>query len=103
MGPGYIESVYEEALAIECELRAIPCERQKPTSVTYKGRQVGQARLNIVVGGLLVVELKAVDSLAPIHQAKMISYLKSTGLAVGLLINFNVPMLKDGIRRIVLT
>ena len=97
LGPGYLESVYEEALAIECELRGIPIERQKPVAVMYKGRRVGRARLDLIVGDLLIVDLKTVESLAPIHTAKMISYLNSTGLQLAILINFNSPLLKDGI------
>jgi GxxExxY protein len=103
LGPGYLESVYEEALAIECELRGIPIERQKPIAVMYKGRRVGRARLDIVADEILIVELKTVESLAPIHTAIMISYLRSTSLQLGLLINFNTLVLKDGIKRVVLT
>ena len=103
LGPGYLESVYEQALAIELELRNIPFERQKPIRVNYKGREVGEGRLDLLVGGSLIVELKAVDALAPIHTAQVMSYLKTTHYPLGLLINFNVPVLKAGIKRIVLT
>ena len=103
LGPGYLESVYEEALALELGLRGIAFERQKPIGVAYKGHAVGESRLDLLVGGCLVVELKAVEALAPIHQAQVISYLKATGLKLGLLINFNVPVLKSGIRRVILT
>lgn len=102
LGPGYLESVYEEAMAIECELRGIPIVRQRRIAVVYKGRRVGRARLDIVADEVLIVELKAIDSLAPIHTAKVISYLKTTGLRLGLLINFNVTLLKDGIKRVIL-
>jgi len=102
LGPGYLESVYEEALAAEFPLRAIPHARQVPFSVDYKGNPVGEGRLNFLVGGLLVVEIKAVDALAPIHTAQVLSYLKATGLHLALLINFNVPVLRDGIKRVVL-
>jgi GxxExxY protein len=71
--------------------------------VDYKGSPVGECRLDLVVGGSLIVELKAVDQLAPIHAAQLISYLKTSGRRLGLLINFNVPALKDGIRRIVVS
>jgi len=101
LGPGFLESVYEEALCVELELRGIPFTRQQPVSVDYKGRAVGEGRLDLVVGGVLLVELKAIDAFAPIHKAKMISYLKATGYQLGLLINFNVPVLKEGIKRIV--
>ena len=103
LGPGYLESVYEEALAVELKLRNIPFERQKSMAVDYKGHPVGEGRMDILVGGCLIVELKAADALAPIHTAQVISYLKAARLPLGLIINFNVPLLKDGIRRIVLS
>ncbi len=103
LGPGYLESVYEEALAFELSLRKIPFERQKIVGVDYKGKDVGEGRLDIFVDKRLVVELKAVDAFVPIHSAQVISYLKATKLPLGLLINFNVPLLKNGIKRIVLT
>jgi GxxExxY protein len=84
-------------------LRQIPFVRQKAVSIVYKGQSVGESRLDFLVGGCLIVELKAVEALAPIHQAQIISYLKATGLVLGLLINFNVPLLKDGIRRVILS
>jgi len=103
LGPGYLESVYEQALAIELELRSILYERQKPISVDYKNHLVGDGRLDFLVGGRLIVELKAVDALAPIHAAQVMSYLKTMNLPLGLLINFNVPLLKHGIKRIILS
>jgi GxxExxY protein len=102
-GPGYLESVYEEALAVELGLQRIPFERQKPSAVEYKGRPVGEGRVDLLVGGRLIVELKAVDALAPIHTAQVISYLKTLNLPLGLPINFNVPLLKQGIKRIILS
>ena len=101
LGPGFLESVYEEALCVELELRQIPFDRQRPIGVDYKGHSVGQGRLDLLVGDKLLVELEAVDRLAPIHNAQVISYLKATHLHLGLLINFNVPLLKDGIRRVI--
>ena len=101
IGPGYLESVYEGALAHEFDLRHIPYERQAPIGVLYKQILVGQSRLDFLVGECLIVELKAVEGLNPIHQAQVISYLKATGLNLGLLINFNVSMLKSGLRRVV--
>jgi GxxExxY protein len=101
LGPGYLESMYEEALAVELELRGIPFERQKRIAVDYKGREIGEGRLDLVVGEELLVELKAVDSLAPIHKAQVLSYLKATGCRLGILINFNVPVLRSGIQRVV--
>lgn len=103
LGPGYLESVYEEALAVEMELRRMPFERQKPIAVAYKGRAVGEGRFDLLIGGKLIVELKAVDALAPIHTAQVMSYLKTMTLPLGLLINFNVPLLKQGIKRVVLS
>ena len=103
LGPGFLESVYEEAFCVELTARRIPFTRQIPAAVTYKGHQVGEHRLDVLVSGQLIVELKAVDELAPIHTAQLISYLKATGRRLGLLINFNVPVLKEGIKRIVLS
>lgn len=103
LGPGFLESIYEEALIIELALRGIPFERQKPVPVSYKERNVGEGRVDLLVAKELVVELKAVEALAPIHKAQVISYLKAMGLHLGLLINFNVPVLRAGIRRVILS
>jgi len=103
LGPGLLERVYEEALCIEFDLRKIPFTRQSGVDISYKGRPVGQGKLDLLVGDRLIVELKAVEKLAPIHSAQMISYLRMTKRNLGLLINFNVPMVKDGIKRIVLS
>jgi GxxExxY protein len=103
LGPGFLESVYEEALAIEFDLRGIPYERQKPMVLQFKGNTVGDSRLDFLVGDELVVELKAVEAIHPIFPAKVIHYLKMSGLQLGLIINFHVVLLKDGIKRIVLT
>jgi GxxExxY protein len=103
LGPGYTENVYEEALCIEIVDLKIPFQRQLEVAVEYKGRRVGKGRLDLLVADILPVELKAVESLAAIHQAQLISYLKMTHLQLGLLINFNVPMLKYGIKRVILT
>jgi GxxExxY protein len=101
LGPGFLESVYEEALAIEFELRNIPYERQKPIVLQFKGRTVGDSRLDFLVGEELVVELKAVEVIHPIFPAKVIHYLNMRKLQLGLIINFHVVMLRDGIKRIV--
>jgi GxxExxY protein len=103
LGPGFLESVYEEALCIELKLRGIPFERQVKRDIDYKGHSVGEGRMDLLVDKWLVVELKAVDGLAPIHSAQVISYLKATGYRLGLLINFNVPVLKEGIRPVILS
>jgi GxxExxY protein len=103
LGPGYLESVYEEALSAEFALRNILFERQKTLSVKYKGVSVGESRLDFLVESKLIVELKSVDNLAPIHKAQVLSYLKATGYKIALLINFNVVVLKNGIKRVIRT
>ena len=103
LGPGLLESAYEECLCREPELRNIPFERQKPLPLKYKGTDIDCAyRLDIVVGHEVVVELKACNALEPVHEAQLLTYLRLSGVKVGLLINFNVPVLRDGIRRLVL-
>jgi GxxExxY protein len=103
LGPGYLESVYQRALEVELQLRGIPFQPQRPAAVLYKGQDVGEGVLDFLVGEVLVVELKVADALAPIHKAQVISYLKATGLHLGLLINFNSVLLKDGIQRVILS
>jgi GxxExxY protein len=103
LGPGFLESVYQESLEVEFRMRGIPCHPKKPVAITYKGHQVGEGQLDFMVGDMLIVELKAVEKLAPIHEAQVISYLKMTKNTLGLLINFNVPILKEGIKRIILS
>lgn len=103
LGPGFLEAVYEQAMEVEFRLRGIPYVRQAPVAVDYKGYPVGEARLDFVVGGVLIVELKAVELLGRIHEAQVISYLRATGCPLGLLINFNIPLLKAGIKRIILS
>ncbi len=101
-GPGLLEQSYEAALAYELELRGVPFERQKNIPLKYKGKSVAESRLDFLVGNQVVVELKAVDNILPIHQAQVISYLKISGLKLGLLINFNVPVLRQGIKRVII-
>ena len=103
LGPGYLESLYEEALTVELGLREIPFERQKPIGVEYKESLIGKSRLDFLIDSKLIVELKAVDALAPIHTAQVISYLKTMNLPLGLLINFNVSLIKMGIKRVILS
>ena len=103
LGPGFLESVYEEALCIEFASQGLPFARQVPLEIAYKGRAVGQARMDLVVGGQLVVELKAVPQLLPVHVAQVVSYLRASGNGLALLINFDVPLLRAGVRRIVLS
>lgn len=103
LGPGFMESIYEEALCVELRLRQICFKRQLPIEVIHKEHVVGQGRLDLLVGDLLIVELKAVESLADIHTAQVISYLRAAKLELGLLINFNVPVLRQGVKRIIQT
>jgi GxxExxY protein len=101
LGPGLLESAYEECLCRELELRKISYERQKGLPIEYKGLRLDCGyRLDILVANKLILELKACESLQPIHEAQLLTYLKLTGIKLGLLINFNVPMLKQGIKRI---
>lgn len=102
LGPGYLESVYEDALCVEFELRAIRFSRQHPINISYKRRAVGESRLDLLVDNCLIIELKAVETLLPVHKAQVISYLRATGLRLGLLINFNEATLLRGLRRIIL-
>ena len=102
LGPGLLESAYEECLCRELAIRGITFERQKPLAVSYKGVKLDCGyRLDIVVGGLVILELKAIEKVDPIHEAQLLTYLKLSDLKLGILINFNVPILKDGIKRIV--
>jgi GxxExxY protein len=102
LGPGFLEAVYEEALCYELELRNIVFLRQHSIAVQYKGRLIGEGRIDILVENCLVVELKAVDDLIGVHTAQVISYLKATQLHLGLLINFKTQVLKSGgIKRVV--
>jgi GxxExxY protein len=102
LGPGLLESAYEECRCRELSLRQLPFERQKALPVKYKGLNLECGyRLDIVVDGCVVLELKAIDDVGPIHEAQLLTYLKQSGLKLGMLINFNVPVLARGIRRIV--
>jgi GxxExxY protein len=103
LGPGLLESAYETCLCHELGLRHIHFQRQLELPVVYKGMPLDAGyRLDIVVERQLILELKAVDRLMPVHEAQLLTYLKLANLHVGLLLNFNVPALKDGIRRICL-
>ena len=103
LGPGLLESAYEICFCRELNLREIRFQRQVPIPLEYKGVKLDCGyRSDVIVEGALLLELKAVDARLPIHEAQLLSYLKLTGLNVGLLINFNVELLRDGIRRRVL-
>jgi len=100
LGPGLLESVYEECLCRELQLCEISYERQKSLPVEYKGEMLDCGyRLDLMVEDRLIVELKSCEELQPIHEAQLLTYLKLTNKKIGLLINFNVPVLKDGIKR----
>lgn len=101
LGPGLLESAYEKCLCHELELRGFLVERQKALPVKYKDINIDcDYRLGIVVENLIVLELKSCDRIEPIHKAQILAYLKMSGLHLGLLLNFNVTVMKDGIVRI---
>jgi GxxExxY protein len=101
LGPGLLESAYEECLCHEFKLRSLPFERQKELPIEYKDVKLDCGyRMDIVVFNKIILELKSCSELLPIHEAQLLTYLKLTNLKVGLLINFNVPVLKEGIKRL---
>jgi GxxExxY protein len=103
LGPGLLESAYEECLAKELTLRKLTVERQKPVPVVYKDVKLECGyRIDLLVANRVVVELKSIESLAPIHEAVILTYLRLSGRRLGLLINFNVTVLKDGIKRYII-
>ena len=103
LGPGLLESAYEQCLAREFSLADVNFEIQKPIPVSYKGIQLDCGyRLDLLVENRLILEIKSVDKLLPIHEAQILTYMKLAKVSVGLLINFNVELLKEGIRRFVL-
>lgn len=101
LGPGFAESVYEESLAIELRLRGICFSRQPEVRVLYKGNDVGFGRPDFIVSERLVVEIKAVGSLLPVHQSQVISYLKAMNHHLGLLLNFGAAVMRTGVKRVV--
>lgn len=103
LGPGLLESAYESCLCRELDVRGIPFERQVPVTIDYKGIIIENAyKIDVLVAGLVVGELKSVERFDPVHEAQLLTYLRLTGHWLGRPINFNVPVLKDGIRRRVL-
>jgi GxxExxY protein len=101
LGPGLLESAYQECLDIELSLAGLKVEREKLLPLVYRGQAVESAyRLDLIINGRLLLELKAVESLQPIHRVQVTTYLKLLKLPLGLLINFNVPLIKDGITRV---
>lgn len=104
LGPGLLESAYEVCLCDELRTRKVPFEQQVAVPVVYKGRRLDCGyRLDLLVDRQVIVEIKAIEALDKIHEAQLLTYLRLTKLSRGLLINFNVPVLKDGIRRRVLS
>jgi GxxExxY protein len=101
IGPGFPESVYRKALSVELSLRGIEHACEAPLPVFYKGVEVGEGRIDVLVQKSIVVELKTVQSLGDVHRSQVIAYLQGTRLRLGYLINFNVPILRDGIKRII--
>jgi GxxExxY protein len=102
-GPGLIESIYEKSLAVELKKRTIPFKRQLKLELNYKDVVLDEEfRLDLIIGDKVVVELKVAKELAPIFEAQLLTYMRLTECRVGLLMNFNVPVLKDGIKRLVL-
>ena len=102
LGPGLLESAYEECLCHELSIQGLLFEKQKPLSVDYKGKKLDCGyRMDIVVEKEVIIELKSCEKVEPIHKAQLLTYLKLSGLNLGLILNFNVPLMRDGIVRIV--
>jgi GxxExxY protein len=102
LGPGLLESIYKAALCVELEINGIKFQRQAVFPVTYKGRIIGEHRLDLLVENLVIVEIKSVERHDSVFEAQLLSYLKITGHKRGLLLNFNMKLLKEGIKRLVL-
>jgi GxxExxY protein len=102
LGPGLLEATYEAALCVEMELAGLSFRRQLVFPVVYKGRSIGEYRLDLMVEDAVVVEIKSVERFDPVFEAQVLTYLRVTGKKIGLLINFNSRLLKDGIKRYIL-
>jgi GxxExxY protein len=103
LGPGYTENIYQAALEAELEYQRIPFRRQVAFELVYRDRLIGEGRLDLLVDDCLIIELKAVEALGSIHTAQAITYLKATGHELALLLNFNVAVMRAGIKRVLLT
>ncbi len=101
LGPGLLEQIYERAMAIELDAGGLLHVTERTYPVYYRGRLLCRQRLDLVVADQVALEIKSVDQLAPVHHAQLLSYLRVSGLRVGLLMNFNAPVLQDGLKRIV--
>ena len=102
LGPGLLESVYEEALDIECHIEGLQVSRQLKVPVLYRGKQIGEYKPDMLINDLVIVEIKSVERFDPVFEAQVLTYLKITNKRVGLLINFNSRLVKDGIKRFIL-
>ncbi len=102
LGPGLSEMAYAAATCVELDARGLRYQREKQLPVQYRGRVICYHRVDLVIADALVVEIKSVERLHPVHLAQTVSYLRLTGARVGLVVNFNVPVLREGIRRVVL-
>jgi GxxExxY protein len=103
LGPGLLENVYEEALDIECTLNGLHVLRQFKVPVLYRGKTIGEYQPDMLINDLVIVEIKSVERFDPVFEAQVLTYLKITGKRVGLLINFNSRLVKDGIKRFILS
>lgn len=102
LGPGLLEAVYEEALCIEFQESGIEYKRQLPFPILYKNRALGEYRLDLLVENAVIVEIKSVERFDPVFEAQVLTYLRVTGKKIGLLINFNSRLMRDGIKRLIL-
>jgi GxxExxY protein len=103
-GPGLMENIYEAALSVELKKSGLAFEQQKPIPVIYNGADLGIGfRADFIIENKVIVELKAVEKIIPLHEAQLLSYMKLTQIELGLLINFNCPLLKDGVKRMALS
>ncbi len=101
-GPGLLEATYESALCVELEDHGIKFSRQVPVPVVYKGRNIGEYRIDLLIEDTIIVEIKSVERMDPVFDAQLLTYLRVTSKQVGLLINFNSRLVKDGIKRFIL-
>ncbi len=102
LGPGYLEKIYEDCFCMEADKRGLTVFRQYPIKMTYDGKEIPtEFRLDVVVENKVLLELKAIERILPVHEAQMYSYMKMSKLQMGFLVNFNVPLIKDGIKRFV--
>ncbi|MEM1353922.1 MAG: GxxExxY protein [Planctomycetota bacterium] len=101
LGPGFLESAYQNTLSIELEERGIPHQVEAPISILYKGKPVGGGRSDVIALDRIVLELKTVEAITNLHRAQLISYLKATNIKLGYIFNYNSVVLKDGMQRII--